>query len=252
MFGTTGAYGFVGVLGIALIAVGGLSGVARGQGTAGSGELLTLLARAFMAAEADRVNINTATAAELEKRLGIEEATARRIVARRPYASVADLARAGIASGPIQKMAPLVTAGPMPGSTRGTPGHRALAQAGSGEREAPTPGRAFGDVLFDFDTAEMRPGEAGKIEEIASLMKREAGLMVQLEGFADARGTELYNRGLSDRRAKAVGDALVARGVAARHVQIMAMGERSRSCPEPTEECYQKNRRVEVQVRPAG
>jgi len=246
------AFGFVGILVVALIAVGGFPGIARGQGAVGGGELLALLARVFMTAEADRVNINTATAAELEKRLRVDGATAKRIVAHRPYASVADLERAGIPAGTIQKLAPLVTAGPSPGSSRVTLGHRSPAPAALAEREAPARGRVFEDVLFDFDTAAVRRGEADKIEEIASLMKLEPGLIAHLEGFADPRGTAPYNRELSDRRAKAVVDALVARGVAAPRVQIMAMGETTRNCAEPTEECYQKNRRVEVQVRPAG
>ena len=244
-------FGFVGILLTALVTVGGLPQIAHAQGAVGGGELLTLLARVFMMVEADRVNINTATAAEMEKRLRVEGAMAKRIVAHRPYASVAELERAGIPAGTIQKLAPLVTAGPAPGSSGGTLGHRSPAAAALAEREASAGGRVFGDVLFDFDTAAVRRGEADKIGEIASLMKREPGLTAHLEGFADPRGTAPYNRELSDRRAKAVVDALVARGVAAPRVQI-TMGEGTRNCSESTEECYQKNRRVEVQVRPAG
>ena len=241
---TSRAFGQAAVLGIALSVVGGLSGVARGQGAGGGGELLELLARAFMAAEAERVNINTAPAAELEKRLGIQGATARRIVAGRPYASLADLTRAGIPAGTIQKIVPLATAGPMPGSGSATLAHRGPAQAAPADRDAVARGRVFQDILFDFGASDVRAAEADKIKEIAELMKRKPSLMARLDGFADPRGTGPYNLGLSDRRVKAVVDALVARGVAAPRVQIAAMGEKNRNCPEATEECYQKNRRV--------
>src|SRR5512146_2136927 len=110
--------------GIALLVVTGLPVRALAQGAVGGGQLLELLARAFMAAESDRVNINMASAAEMEKRLGIEGATATRIVTGRPYASVRDLARVGVSTEPIQRIKPLVTVGRMPGWRRVMLGRR--------------------------------------------------------------------------------------------------------------------------------
>ncbi len=62
-----------------------------------------------MAAPAAKIDVNTASLANLEKLPGIGPATAKKIVAGRPYASVADLSKAGVSAGVIEKITPLVT-----------------------------------------------------------------------------------------------------------------------------------------------
>jgi outer membrane protein OmpA-like peptidoglycan-associated protein len=57
---------------------------------------------------------------------------------------------------------------------------------------------------------------------------------------------------LSDRRAKAVEAALVGAGISKDRIRTGAFGKRDRNCNENTEECYQRNRRVEVFMRAAG
>jgi DNA uptake protein ComE-like DNA-binding protein len=57
-----------------------------------------------------KVDLNTASQADLEKLPGIGPATAKKIIAGRPYASVADLKKAGVSAGVIEKITPLVTA----------------------------------------------------------------------------------------------------------------------------------------------
>jgi helix-hairpin-helix protein len=58
-----------------------------------------------------KVNLNTATQAELEELPGVGEATAKKIVAGRPYSSVADLSKAGVPAKTIEKITPLVAVG---------------------------------------------------------------------------------------------------------------------------------------------
>lgn len=59
----------------------------------------------------DKVDINTATQKELEELPGVGEATAKKIIAGRPYSSVKDLSRAGVSDATITKISPLVKAG---------------------------------------------------------------------------------------------------------------------------------------------
>ena len=62
-------------------------------------------------APATAVNINTASQAQLEALPGVGTATAKKIIAGRPYASVADLAKAGVSKSTISKISSMVTVG---------------------------------------------------------------------------------------------------------------------------------------------
>jgi peptidoglycan-associated lipoprotein len=70
----------------------------------------------------------------------------------------------------------------------------------------------------------------------------------RLDGHADPRGNDKYNLALSDRRVKAVRDALVAGGITAGRISTGAFGEKQPKCTEANEACWQRDRRVEVGV----
>jgi len=79
-------------------------------------------------APASPVNLNTASQAELEALPGVGPATAKKIIAGRPYASVADLAKAGVPKNTIEKITPMVTVG-APASAPKAPSTPAAAPA---------------------------------------------------------------------------------------------------------------------------
>jgi len=64
-----------------------------------------------------RVDLNSASQEELEKVQGIGPATAKKIIAGRPYSSVDDLAKAGVSASIINKIGPAVTVGAAPAAT---------------------------------------------------------------------------------------------------------------------------------------
>ena len=102
------------------------------------------------------------------------------------------------------------------------------------------------DILFDFDKSDVRSSEQSKISEVAAYIQKNPTIHLSLNGNADPRGANDYNLKLSKKRVENVRDALVAAGVPKDRIKIDAFGETRPNCQEKTEECWQKNRRVEV------
>src|SRR5215831_18078569 len=83
---------------------------------------------------------------------------------------------------------------------------------------------SFRNILFDYDKSNIRPNEQPKVADIANFMKQNPQAEIALEGYADPRGTNTYNLRLSERRVKAVKDAIVTSGVDQNRIRIGAKG----------------------------
>jgi competence protein ComEA len=80
---------------------------------------LALSAPAAALDKGDKVDINSASLKDLEALPSVGPATAKKIVAGRPYASVTDLARAGVPASTVAKLTPLVSVGAAPAAGGG-------------------------------------------------------------------------------------------------------------------------------------
>jgi hypothetical protein len=69
-----------------------------------------------------QVDLNSASQADIEKLPGVGPATAKKIIAGRPYSSIQDLKGAGVSQRTIEKITPLVTIGGKPASSAPAPG----------------------------------------------------------------------------------------------------------------------------------
>ncbi len=105
----------------------------------------------------------------------------------------------------------------------------------------------FPPVYFAFDSFDVSGSEMSKIEKVASTL-RSSGKTVIVAGFTDERGTEEYNRGLGERRALAVREALIAAGMNAAKVQTVSFGEEMPADPGSGESAWAANRRAEFGV----
>jgi peptidoglycan-associated lipoprotein len=103
--------------------------------------------------------------------------------------------------------------------------------------------RQLSEVLFDYDQVAVREDQRAGLQKNADFMRRRATSRVQVEGHADARGTNEYNLALGERRANAVRDYMVGLGIAADRISVVSRGEESPACTEDTDACHARNRR---------
>lgn len=118
-------------------------------------------------------------------------------------------------------------------------------------QEEATPSTRMRPIHFDFDKAELRPRDEAALKANATLIKGDPAYTVVIAGFADARGSKEYNLALAQRRAETVRDYLVKQGVRAERVEIVSYGMTDPRCTRSTENCWARNRRVELLVKPA-
>ena len=105
----------------------------------------------------------------------------------------------------------------------------------------------FQPVQFGFDSFEVSGAEMGKVQAVADFM-RSGKQDVIIAGFTDDRGTEEYNRGLGERRALAVREALIGAGISGGRVQTVSFGEEMPVNPGSGEAAWAANRRAEFGV----
>ncbi len=105
----------------------------------------------------------------------------------------------------------------------------------------------FQPIYFDFDSQTIRSAENGKIQQIASFL-RQSNSRIIIAGFTDERGTPEYNRGLGERRAESVREALIALGANAQKIQTVSFGAEMPADPASNEAAWAKNRRAEIGV----
>jgi len=106
------------------------------------------------------------------------------------------------------------------------------------------------DVLFSSGSAALQPGARDKLRRFAAVLERYPRTTVQVIGHTDSRGTEQSNDELSQRRARAVADELVADGVSASRISTFGRGESQPVATNDTLEGRAQNRRVEINVDP--
>jgi outer membrane protein OmpA-like peptidoglycan-associated protein len=106
--------------------------------------------------------------------------------------------------------------------------------------------RLPGSVLFDFDSAQIRPDAERTLAEVAEVIKGYAKRPVRVEGHTDSVASDDYNQKLSDRRAASVQAWLAGKGVEGGRLTPRGFGETRPVADNGTAEGRQRNRRVEV------
>ena len=102
------------------------------------------------------------------------------------------------------------------------------------------------DLLFRTDEAVLADTTGQRLHELATTLAAMPGIHVRLDGFADERGDEDYNRKLSEQRVDFIRDQLIAAGVDASRISSAAHGESP--AQDDTVDSYALERRVSLKL----
>ncbi|MCL7961114.1 MAG: OmpA family protein, partial [marine benthic group bacterium] len=105
-------------------------------------------------------------------------------------------------------------------------------------------------ILFDFNSDRIKPESTPTLREIGEMLQDHSDMSLLIEGHTDAEGDDSYNQELSERRARAVVNYLVAEyGLDEVRLAAEGFGESMPAADNATPEGRQQNRRVELVVR---
>ena len=107
-----------------------------------------------------------------------------------------------------------------------------------------------GDLTFDTNSSVIKFRAEKEIDRVGSVLLRYTQTIIQVEGHTDSVGSEEYNIRLSRRRAQAVKNILIQKGVKSSRIEIIAFGESRPRADNSTKEGRLFNRRVEIKVAP--
>jgi len=104
------------------------------------------------------------------------------------------------------------------------------------------------NIFFDFDKATLRKESTGELVRLQALLTETPALRLEISGHTDNVGNASYNKDLSQRRAKAVVDYLVQKGISKDRLTFAGYGDTQPVAPNATKAGRQQNRRTEFKV----
>lgn len=105
-------------------------------------------------------------------------------------------------------------------------------------------------VEFESNKAEIRPLYEPELEGVANVLENNPGLRIQIQGHTDSVGAAEYNRQLSERRARAVMEWLINRGIDRKRLSAIGLGESRPIANNDSDVGRKRNRRVELKPMP--
>ena len=103
------------------------------------------------------------------------------------------------------------------------------------------------NIFFDFDKYELKRESYPELNRLTDFLNDYSQWKVEIMGHTDSKGTNEYNKILSEKRAQAVVDYLVSKGIDKSRIITKGYGEERPVASNDTEEGREKNRRVEFQ-----
>lgn len=107
-------------------------------------------------------------------------------------------------------------------------------------------------VLFVVDSSTLTPEGQATLDGQASWLQTNSDYLAIVEGHADEQGTREYNLALGARRANAVREYLISKGVGSNRLRTISYGKERPIEVCSTEACYSKNRRAVTIISVGG
>jgi peptidoglycan-associated lipoprotein len=106
------------------------------------------------------------------------------------------------------------------------------------------------DAYFDYNTGNLRPDAETALradsKTLAAILRQYPDYKLTVEGYCDERGSEEYNLGLGEERARRAKQYLVDSGIPTTQLLTVSFGKNRPVCEQHDESCWQKNRRVHI------
>jgi outer membrane protein OmpA-like peptidoglycan-associated protein len=99
-------------------------------------------------------------------------------------------------------------------------------------------------ILFGYDRSDLNPSSQDNLDKLVNVLKEYPDTNIEVQGHTDSKGSEDYNMGLSERRANAVSNYLINRGVAGSRVTTKGYGESAPVSDNTSDDGRAQNRRV--------
>jgi outer membrane protein OmpA-like peptidoglycan-associated protein len=107
---------------------------------------------------------------------------------------------------------------------------------------------AVKQIFFDFASDVILEKSFPALNEVVAVLKQDADIKIKIEAHSDNRGTSGRNMYWSKKRAKAVADYFIAKGIDAERIHFKGYGDTQPIADNSTEEGRAKNRRVEIKL----
>jgi outer membrane protein OmpA-like peptidoglycan-associated protein len=104
------------------------------------------------------------------------------------------------------------------------------------------------NIFFDFDQATLKKESTAELQNLLEIMTELPTLKIEISGHTDSKGSADYNKKLSERRAKAVVDYLIAKGVSPERFTHKGFGMERPLVSNDDEEGRALNRRTEFLI----
>lgn len=106
------------------------------------------------------------------------------------------------------------------------------------------------NITFDTDSAVIKPAFSQTLKQVAAVINRYEKTVIEVSGFTDNVGDDMYNKALSQRRAESVVNFLSKNGIAKERLYAKGYGEKMPLVSNETPEGRAMNRRVELKIKP--